>query len=100
AVHLQIGLRLQRSSRIQTRRRTRAGTPATIEPAGTSFVTTAPAPIMASSPIVTPAISITPEPMLAPRRTSVGTTVQSDSDCGEPSGFAARGYLSFVNITP
>ena len=29
-----------------------------------------------------------------------GTTAQSASDCGEPSALVARGYLSFVNITP
>ena len=33
-------------------------------------------------------------------RTIVGSTVQSASDCGLPSGFVARGKRSLVNITP
>ena len=40
----------------------RAGTPMTIAWSGTSFVTTAPAPIIAFSPIVIPARIIAPEP--------------------------------------
>ena len=41
---------------------TLAGTPATFAPAGTSIVTTAPAPTTALSPIVTPFNTITPAP--------------------------------------
>ena len=48
-----------------------AGLPATIAPAGTSFVTTLPAPIIAFSPIVIPQSNVAPEPMEAPRLTSV-----------------------------
>ena len=42
---------------------TLAGTPATIAHAGTSRVTTAPAPITARSPIVTPALTTALAPM-------------------------------------
>ena len=47
---------------------TLAGTPATIECAGTSFTTTAFAPIITSSPIVTPPITLAPAfiPTLSP----------------------------------
>src|SRR5262245_12303600 len=58
---------------------TRAGLPATIAPAGTSLVTTLPAPTMARSPIVMPQSSVAPEPMDAPRLTSVGMHCQSAS---------------------
>jgi hypothetical protein len=40
-----------------------AGTPLTVTPAGTSFVTTAPAPMMALSPIVTPGRINAPMPI-------------------------------------
>ena len=46
----------------------RAGFPTTTVRAGTSFVTTAPAPTNASSPISTPGHRIAPPPMRAPRR--------------------------------
>ena len=49
----------------------RAGLPATTAPAGTSFVTTLPAPTVAPSPIVTPQKIVAFEPMEAPRFTSV-----------------------------
>ena len=41
----------------------RAGLPATVAPAGTSRVTTLPAPISASSPTVTPGSTIAPPPI-------------------------------------
>lgn len=43
-------------------RRTRHGLPAAITPEGISFVTTLPAPMMVSSPIVTPASTFTSPP--------------------------------------
>src|ERR671919_1429978 len=46
-------------------RRNFAGTPATIEKGGTSFVTTAPAPIMAPRPTVPPGMTIAFTPMSA-----------------------------------
>src|SRR4026208_2494292 len=57
----------------------RAGTPATTASAGTSRVTTAPAPTTARSPIVTPHMMTAPLPIDAPLRTRVGTTFQSAS---------------------
>jgi len=51
---------------------TRAGLPATMVSAGTSRVTTLPAPIMAFSPMVMPQSSTALEPMDAPRLTRVG----------------------------
>ena len=47
---------------------TRAGFPATSIPAGTSVVTTLPAPISAFSPMVMSGSSVTLTPMRAPRR--------------------------------
>src|SRR5437773_702665 len=47
---------------------TRAGLPTTTARGGTSFVTTAPAPTKASSPISTPGQRIAPPPTRAPRR--------------------------------
>ena len=43
-----------------------AGTPIITEPGTTSFVTTAPAPTIAFSPIVTPGSSVTLAPIIAP----------------------------------
>src|SRR5688572_19658155 len=77
-----------------------AGTPATMVPSATSFVTTLPAPTIAPLPIVTPARIVAFDPMLAPLPTNMGITSQSVSDCGVPSALVARGYLSLVNITP
>ncbi len=56
------------SSSSATGRRTRAGLPTTSIRAGTSFVTTAPAPTNASSPISTAGQRIAPPPTRAPRR--------------------------------
>src|SRR2546426_4057834 len=78
----------------------RAGYPATIALAGTSRVTTLPAPIRAFSPIVMLARMVAPEPMEAPFFTSVGSTVQSFSVCGSPLRVVARGYESLMNVTP
>ena len=51
-----------------TSRSTRAGDPTTTTRGGTSFVTTAPAPTNASSPISMPGQRIAPPPIRAPRR--------------------------------
>jgi hypothetical protein len=52
-------------------RRILAGFPATVARAGTSRVTTLPAPTKAPSPIVIPPKRVVPEPMDAPRFTRV-----------------------------
>src|SRR5437879_7678758 len=70
---------------------TRAGFPATTPLAGTSRVTTLPAPISEFSPIVTFPRIVAPEPMEAPLPTSVGWTVQSLSVCSSPVAVVARG---------
>ena len=44
----------------------RAGTPSATAPAGTSCVTTAPAPITAFRPIRTPSVTIAPAPSQTP----------------------------------
>ena len=54
-----------------------AGFPATIECAGTSFVTTLPAPTMACSPTVTFDRIVAPDPIEAPCLISVVSTCQS-----------------------
>jgi hypothetical protein len=41
----------------------RAGTPTTVQLSGTSFVTTAPAPIFTLSPILIPPMTIAPAPI-------------------------------------
>src|SRR6185312_14030020 len=71
------------------RRSARAGLPATTAPAGTSLVTTLPAPTTARSPIVTPQRIVADVPIDAPRLTRVGVTFQSASVCGLPSALAA-----------
>src|SRR5208337_1861835 len=68
-----------------------AGFPATITLAGTSLVTTLPAPTTAFSPTVTLDRIVLPEPIEAPFLTRVTSTFQSPSACSVPSGFAARG---------
>src|SRR5947208_2344838 len=85
---------------VSSDRSSRAGHPATVVLAGTSRVTTLPAPIRAPSPIVTFARIVAPEPMEAPCLTSVGSTRQSLSVCNPPCGLVARGYESLMNITP
>ena len=50
----------------------RAGMPTTVLPGGTSRVTTAPAPVIAPSPITIGAMSIESEPMKAPSPMEVG----------------------------
>src|SRR5580704_10831192 len=72
-------------------RKTLAGFPATIAFAGTSLVTTLPAPTMAFSPIVILLKIVQPEPMDAPLRTTVFSTFQSASVCNPPVVVAARG---------
>src|SRR5260370_17667940 len=69
----------------------RAGFPTTMAFAGTSLVTTLPAPTIAFSPIVTPERIVTPEPIDAPFLTIVHSTFQSFSLSNFPSPFAARG---------
>jgi len=68
-----------------------AGLPATMACAGTSFVTTLPAPTMACSPMVTLASRVTLEPMEAPFLTTVGSTFQSTSVWRPPAALVARG---------
>ena len=60
-------------------RSTRAGLPATMASAGTSRVTTLPAPTMARSPMVTLERMVAPDPIDAPFLTSVVSTFQSCS---------------------
>src|SRR5260370_10939365 len=81
-------------------RNTRAGFPATTAYAGTLFVTTLPAPIIAFSPIVTPARIVTPDPIEAPFLTNVVAALQSASVWRPPSLVVARGYKSLMNVTP
>src|SRR5690242_4946647 len=71
--------------RLRTSPMMRAGTPATIAKSGTSFVTTAPAPTRAFSPMVMPAMIVALLPMLARRLTFVFITCQSASVCNVPS---------------
>src|SRR5207249_4532806 len=78
---------------------TRAGTPATTAPSGTSLVTTAPAPTTAPSPIVTPGMMIAPVPMAARCFTRMGSSVQSLSCLIAPASVAAAGYRSFRKLT-
>src|SRR4029077_9059807 len=72
-------------------RRTFAGLPATMAFAGTSLVTTLPAPTMAFSPMVILLSTVEPEPMEAPLRTTVFSTFQSASVCNSPPAVVARG---------
>src|SRR4029079_18990924 len=81
-------------------RRTRAGTPATTDPAATSRVTTAPAPTSARAPMRMPPSTTAPEPIDAPRSTTGTSSDQSSSDWSAPDSDVARGVLSFTNITP
>src|ERR1700722_2793792 len=68
-----------------------AGFPATMAFAGTSLVTTLPAPTIAFSPIVTFASIVEPDPIEAPFLTTVFSTFQSASVCNWPSAAVARG---------
>ena len=70
----------------------RAGTPATVSPAGTSVVTTAPAPTRAPRPIRTPPRITLPDPRLAPCSTIVRRSVQSSAVFRRPSAVVARGH--------
>src|ERR671922_1337484 len=67
----------------------RAGFPTTTARAGTSLVTTAPAPIIAHSPMVMPQRMVALAPMEAPFR----TTVRRSSN-----GCLLRGNRSFVKV--
>jgi hypothetical protein len=71
---------------------TRAGFPATTACAGTSRVTTAPAPTIAYGPIVTGATSTHPAPSVAPRPTRVSSQSGARTN-------AARGRFTFVKTT-
>src|SRR5439155_15152218 len=79
--------------------RMRAGFPATTVSAGTSFVSTLPAPTTARSPTVIPQSTVTLDPIDAPAFTSVGTHCQSFSVCNPPAATVARGYRSLINVT-
>jgi hypothetical protein len=72
----------------------RAGLPTTSPFAGTSRVTTAPAPTNACAPIVNPHTTTTPAPSVAPTWTSVGRK------SSRLRLLAERGRRSFVNRTP
>ena len=65
-------------------RNTRAGFPALTALAGTSRVTTLPAPIIAFSPMITLERMVEPDPIEAPRFTQVCSTFQSRSVCSWP----------------
>ncbi len=78
----------------------RAGLPATITLAGTSRVTTAPAPTSAPAPMRTPARMTAPEPIAAPRSIVVDCICQSARDFNSPVAVVARGKRSLMNITP
>ena len=69
----------------------RAGTPATVEPADTSFVTTAPAPTSAPAPIRTPPSMIAPEPIDAPRSTMRRQQLPVAFVWSRPAAVVARG---------
>jgi hypothetical protein len=79
---------------------TRAGTPVAVAYGGISRVTTAPAQIVAPSPIVTPHRTVAFDPIDAFRHTRVGSTFQSAGPCNLPSDVVALGNLSLMNITP
>src|ERR1700733_5659947 len=68
-----------------------AGFPTTMALAGTSLVTTLPAPTMAFSPMVTLARIVAPEPIDAPFLTNVRSTFQSLAVFSCPSDLTARG---------
>src|ERR1700720_4856658 len=68
-----------------------AGFPATIAFAGTSFVTTLPAPTMAFCPTVTLHKIVAPDPTEAPLQIRVFSTFQSASVCRPPPATVARG---------
>src|ERR1035441_405277 len=68
--------------------------------AGTSFVTTAPAPTMAFSPTERLARMVAPDPIEAPFLMIVFSTFQSASVCKLPAAAVARGEESLINITP
>src|SRR4029434_8136720 len=72
-------------------RRIFAGLPATMLFAGTSLVTTLPAPTIAFSPMETLLRIVEPDPIDAPFRTKVFSTVQSASVCSSPDSAVARG---------
>ena len=78
-----------KSSSSGTSRSTRAGFPTTITRGATSFVTTAPAPTNASSPISIPGQSTAPPPMRAPRRI-VGPLTSVVPSLGAPHEVVVR----------
>src|SRR5207248_11227248 len=69
----------------------RAGLPTTVAPAGTSFVTTAPAPTIAASPIVRPGRITAAVPIAARRLAVVRSNCQSLSLFIWPSWVVAAG---------
>ena len=72
-------------------RKSLAGLPATMALAGTSRVTTLPAPTMAFSPMTTFERIVDPDPIDAPFLTMVASTFQSFSVCSSPVGVVDRG---------
>ena len=76
------------------------GFPITTACAGTSLVTTAPAPIMAHSPIVIPQTIVAFAPIEAPYFTMVSEQTQSSEVFNSPSSVIDQGHLSLVKATP
>ena len=68
--------------------------------AGTSRVTTLPAPTMAFCPMTTFERIVAPDPIEAPVLTSTGSTFQSFPVWSSPLGVVARGYKSLTKVTP
>src|SRR5215467_10739462 len=98
--NLSVGCHRFTSCKEGTGRSTFAGLPATIVFGGTSCVTTLPAPTIAFSPMTTLERIVDPEPIEAPRLTTVVSTCQSFSVCSSPSEVVARGYESLMKVTP
>src|SRR5438093_12370809 len=74
-----------------TYRKALAAYPATIAFAGTSLVTTLPAPTIAFSPTMMLLSIVEPEPIDAPLLITVFSTFQSASVCSSPDAVVARG---------
>ena len=71
-----------------------AGTPATIASAGTSLVTTAPAPTIAPSPMVTPGTTVTAAPSHTLRPITIGAGTMSARRSG------SMAWSSVVSVLP
>src|SRR5439155_21323497 len=78
----------------------RAGFPATVALAGTSLVTTLPAPPIAFSPTVMPPSKVTPDPIEAPLLIRVTSQLHTPSVFNRALHFVARGSRSVMNRPP